>query len=73
MAAADDKFLGEAWPVGALGRVGLGLAALGRPGYINLGHADDTPDKSVDGMHEVRSVAYTSCVTATKLQANVQT
>jgi aryl-alcohol dehydrogenase-like predicted oxidoreductase len=24
-----------------LGRVGLGLAALGRPGYINLGHQDD--------------------------------
>src|SRR4051794_23243990 len=22
-------------------RLGLGLAALGRPGYINLGHADD--------------------------------
>lgn len=22
-------------------RIGLGLAALGRPGYINLGHADD--------------------------------
>ena len=21
--------------------IGLGLAALGRPGYINLGHADD--------------------------------
>lgn len=25
-------------------RIGLGLAALGRPGYINLGHADDLPD-----------------------------
>lgn len=24
--------------------LGLGLAALGRPGYINLGHADDLPD-----------------------------
>src|SRR4051812_42314351 len=22
-------------------RIGLGLAALGRPGYINIGHADD--------------------------------
>ena len=22
-------------------RIGLGLAALGRPGYINLGHQDD--------------------------------
>lgn len=35
-------------PMGTLGdsglpasRIGLGLAALGRPGYINLGHADD--------------------------------
>ena len=25
----------------AISRIGLGLAALGRPGYINLGHADD--------------------------------
>jgi aryl-alcohol dehydrogenase-like predicted oxidoreductase len=25
-------------------RIGLGLAALGRPGYINLGHADDLGD-----------------------------
>jgi aryl-alcohol dehydrogenase-like predicted oxidoreductase len=25
-------------------RIGLGLAALGRPGYINLGHADDLAD-----------------------------
>lgn len=24
--------------------VGLGLAALGRPGYLNLGHGDDLPD-----------------------------
>lgn len=26
----------------AVTRIGLGLAALGRPGYINLGHEDDT-------------------------------
>jgi aryl-alcohol dehydrogenase-like predicted oxidoreductase len=31
--------LGEAAP--GRKRIGLGLAALGRPGYINLGHADD--------------------------------
>ncbi|THF85336.1 aldo/keto reductase [Deinococcus sp. KSM4-11] len=31
-------------------RVGLGLAALGRPGYINLGHAHDLPDTSMDAM-----------------------
>jgi aryl-alcohol dehydrogenase-like predicted oxidoreductase len=27
-------------------RMGLGLAALGRPGYVNLGHADDLPRKT---------------------------
>jgi aryl-alcohol dehydrogenase-like predicted oxidoreductase len=32
-------------------RIGLGLAALGRPGYINLGHAADLP-----GEHEVRAM-----------------
>lgn len=32
-------------------RLGLGLAALGRPGYINLGHGDDIGvDKSVQAM-----------------------
>jgi aryl-alcohol dehydrogenase-like predicted oxidoreductase len=25
----------------SVSRIGLGLAALGRPGYINLGHASD--------------------------------
>jgi aryl-alcohol dehydrogenase-like predicted oxidoreductase len=29
---------------------GLGLAALGRPGYINLGHRADVVDGSVEGM-----------------------
>jgi aryl-alcohol dehydrogenase-like predicted oxidoreductase len=34
-------------------RLGLGLAALGRPGYINLGHADDLHrDYRVDAMQE---------------------
>ena len=33
--------------------IGLGLAALGRPGYINLGHADDLDrDYDVDAMRE---------------------
>lgn len=43
----------------ALGRTGLtvspmgiGLAALGRPGYINLGHGDDLPDD-----HDVTAMA----------------
>lgn len=31
-------------------RLGLGLAALGRPGYINLGHGADLADRSVDGL-----------------------
>ena len=44
-------------------RVGLGLAALGRPGYINVGHADDVgADRSVDrmeaGAHNVLDAAY---------------
>lgn len=34
-------------------RMGLGLAALGRPGYINLGHASDLAgDVTVDSMKE---------------------
>ena len=28
-----------------LPRLGLGMAALGRPGYINLGHATDLPEE----------------------------
>lgn len=35
----DRQKLGAAGPL--VTRMGLGLAALGRPGYINLGHADD--------------------------------
>jgi aryl-alcohol dehydrogenase-like predicted oxidoreductase len=30
--------------------IGLGLAALGRPGYINVGHGGDVADASVAGM-----------------------
>lgn len=33
-------------------RVGLGLAAVGRPGYINLGRDRDLPDRSVEAMRE---------------------
>jgi aryl-alcohol dehydrogenase-like predicted oxidoreductase len=44
-------------------RIGLGLAALGRPGYINVGHAEDIgPDRSVEAMqlaaHNVLDAAY---------------
>jgi aryl-alcohol dehydrogenase-like predicted oxidoreductase len=43
--------------------IGLGLAALGRPAYINLGHADDLgADRSVDALraqtHAVLDHAY---------------
>lgn len=31
-------------------RMALGLAALGRPGYVNLGHGRDVRDASVEGM-----------------------
>jgi aryl-alcohol dehydrogenase-like predicted oxidoreductase len=44
-------------------RLGLGLAALGRPGYLNLGHgADLGEDRSVEGLrrhaHGVLDAAY---------------
>ncbi len=44
-------------------RLGLGLAALGRPAYIDLGHADDLPDdRSVEGLrrraHDVLDRAW---------------
>lgn len=32
----------------AVSSIGLGLAALGRPGYINLGHADDLAQSAYD-------------------------
>ena len=44
-------------------RIGLGLAAVGRPGYINLGrHNDLPPDRSPEAMrrhtHELLDHAY---------------
>jgi aryl-alcohol dehydrogenase-like predicted oxidoreductase len=48
--------------------IGLGLAALGRPGYINLGHGRDIEDIAVERMeraaHEVLDVAYENGVRA---------
>jgi aryl-alcohol dehydrogenase-like predicted oxidoreductase len=42
--------------------IALGLAALGRPGYLNLGHGRDFEDHSVQAMadraHEVLDAAY---------------
>ncbi len=48
-------------------RLGLGLAALGRPGYINLGHGSDlagrTDEVSMErGAHAVLDAAYASGV-----------
>ena len=43
--------------------IGLGLAAVGRPGYINLGREDDLPaERSVEALrertHELLEAAY---------------
>ncbi|MBL9039813.1 MAG: aldo/keto reductase [Archangium sp.] len=42
--------------------LGLGLAALGRPGYMTLGHGGDVADASVEGLqgqtHRVLDAAY---------------
>jgi aryl-alcohol dehydrogenase-like predicted oxidoreductase len=53
--------LGRGGPL--VSRIGLGLAALGRPGYQNVGHgADVGPDTSVDALrrrtHEVLDAAW---------------
>jgi aryl-alcohol dehydrogenase-like predicted oxidoreductase len=40
--------LGAGGPV--VSRIGLGLAALGRPAYITSGREEDLPDRSVSGM-----------------------
>jgi aryl-alcohol dehydrogenase-like predicted oxidoreductase len=56
----------EADRVGA--EIGLGLAALGRPGYINLGHGRDIQDIAVERMeraaHDVLDAAYEDGVRA---------
>jgi aryl-alcohol dehydrogenase-like predicted oxidoreductase len=43
-------------------QIGLGLAALGRPAYINVGHAEDVADSSIERMertaHAVLDAAY---------------
>lgn len=48
--------------------IGLGLAALGRPGYINLGHADD-----LDENYEVRAMeSHTHAVVDAAWQAGIR-
>ncbi len=55
-------------PESARAEVGLGLAALGRPAYINLGHARDVEDIAVERMeraaHDVLDAAYEEGVRA---------
>jgi aryl-alcohol dehydrogenase-like predicted oxidoreductase len=51
----------------AVSRIGLGLAAVGRPAYITLGRAADLgPDRSVDSMrtrsHALLDAAYAAGV-----------
>ncbi|HSO27557.1 MAG TPA: hypothetical protein VLS48_05765 [Anaerolineales bacterium] len=36
--------------------IGLGLAALGRPGYINLGHAEDMRDDTSVAAMQARGI-----------------
>jgi aryl-alcohol dehydrogenase-like predicted oxidoreductase len=52
----------------ASAEMGLGLAALGRPGYINLGHGRDIEDTAVERMeraaHDVLDAAYEEGVRA---------
>jgi aryl-alcohol dehydrogenase-like predicted oxidoreductase len=62
MSTTDRSFL-PARTDNEASRIGLGLAALGRPGYITLGHAGDLPgDTGVDAMrahaHAVLDAAY---------------
>ena len=56
--------LGTGGPL--VSRIGLGLAALGRPAYINGGRASDLPDRSVDGLaartFDVLDAAYAAGV-----------
>ncbi len=61
----------EFFPLGNTGlevtRIGLGLAALGRPGYINLGHSEDLAyDYVVEAMerrtHRMLDIAYANGV-----------
>jgi aryl-alcohol dehydrogenase-like predicted oxidoreductase len=60
----DDRELPTLGRTGLhVSRIGLGLAALGRPGYINLGHGKDLRGQTgIDAMernaHEVLDAAY---------------
>ncbi|HEY2258110.1 MAG TPA: aldo/keto reductase [Solirubrobacteraceae bacterium] len=51
----------------ATSAIALGLAALGRPGYLNLGHGEDFADRSVDAL-----AARTSAVLDAAYRAGVR-
>eukprot|EP00959_Pyramimonas_sp_CCMP1952_P053661 1122601-Pyramimonas_sp.AAC.1 len=63
MPPATSKFLNRGKEVP---RIGIGLAALGRPGYINLGHGSDMASTDVESMRahtwEVLDAAYSAGV-----------
>ncbi|KAB8162548.1 aldo/keto reductase [Streptomyces sp. 3MP-14] len=61
---AFTRFHPEATPTA---RIGLGLAAVGRPGYLNLGRADDlpadrTPEALRERSHQLLDAAFTQGV-----------
>jgi aryl-alcohol dehydrogenase-like predicted oxidoreductase len=63
--SAGDEFRALGTSGLRVSRIGLGLAALGRPGYINLGHGDDLgSERGRDAMerraHAVLDAAYAS-------------
>jgi aryl-alcohol dehydrogenase-like predicted oxidoreductase len=65
LAAVPTARLGRDGP--PVSRIGLGLAALGRPGYQNVGHGSDIgPEASVDALrrrtHDVLDAAWTGGV-----------
>lgn len=74
VAVADSSTSTSPSPLRTLGRdgpqvsrVGLGLAALGRPGYLNVGHGNDLgPDTTVDALrrraHAVLDAAWAAGV-----------
>ena len=64
--AMETRALGLGGP--RVSRLGLGLAALGRPAYINVGHAEDFPEgREPEEMqrhsHEVLDVAHAAGIT----------
>jgi aryl-alcohol dehydrogenase-like predicted oxidoreductase len=70
---ASDHWSGTGMPAATLGaggpvvsRIGLGLAALGRPAYITGGRRNDLPDRSVAGLRtrsfSMLDAAYTAGV-----------